>query len=296
VDEPGVSPTVSSVFSGLCSPMEPLPADVEARPDALAGVRAVLFDVYGTLVISAATGGDVDPARAPARAAAMDRAVRVAGLRTTLPASELLDRYDAQLRSALAARRDEGFEHPEAEIRAVWRAVLDGADVTASDERLEHLAAAFEAGTNPTWPMPGARACLQALRDAPVAVGLVSNAQFYTLPMLEALFGAAPTALGIDSELVVLSGDHGRGKPDPWLYSEAARRLAARGIAADAVLHVGNDMLKDVWAARQAGLRTALFAGDGRSLQLRADDPRVAGLRPDLVLTDLATLPGCLAG
>ena len=53
-------------------------------------------------------------------------------------------------------------------------------------------------------------------------------------------------------------------------------------------------MLKDVWTAAQAGCRTALFAGDERSLRLRKDDPRTQGLRPDVVLTELVQLPACL--
>ena len=45
------------------------------------------------------------------------------------------------------------------------------------------------------------------------------------------------------------------------------------------------------WARARAGLRTALFAGDARSLRLRRDDPRCAAVCPDLVLTGLSQLP-----
>ena len=54
---------------------------------------------------------------------------------------------------------------------------------------------------------------------------------------------------------------------------------------------VGNDVRNDLLGARAAGLRTALFAGDARSLRLRRDDPRCAAVCPDLVLTHLSQLP-----
>ena len=59
-------------------------------------------------------------------------------------------------------------------------------------------------------------------------------------------------------------------------------------------IYVGNDMLNDVWAASQAGMQTAWFAGDARSCRRREDDPRCRSLRPDVVLTSLMQLLQCL--
>jgi putative hydrolase of the HAD superfamily len=53
---------------------------------------------------------------------------------------------------------------------------------------------------------------------------------------------------------------------------------------------VGNDMLKDIWPAARLGCKTALFAGDRRSLRLREDDERCRELEPDLVVDDLSQL------
>ena len=49
-------------------------------------------------------------------------------------------------------------------------------------------------------------------------------------------------------------------------------------------------MLKDIWPATQLGFKTALFAGDARSLRLREDDERCRGLKPDLVIDRLSQL------
>jgi putative hydrolase of the HAD superfamily len=49
-------------------------------------------------------------------------------------------------------------------------------------------------------------------------------------------------------------------------------------------------MLKDIWPATQLGFKTALFAGDGRSLRLREDDERCRAVQPDLVIDHLSQL------
>jgi putative hydrolase of the HAD superfamily len=53
-------------------------------------------------------------------------------------------------------------------------------------------------------------------------------------------------------------------------------------------------MLNDVAAASQAGFRTALYAGDRRSLRLRSGDDRIQRVQPDLVVTHLRQLMGAV--
>lgn len=53
------------------------------------------------------------------------------------------------------------------------------------------------------------------------------------------------------------------------------------------ILFVGNDMLKDIYPAQQLGIRTALFAGDARSLRLRKEDPLLNGVVPDFTINNL---------
>jgi putative hydrolase of the HAD superfamily len=74
------------------------------------------------------------------------------------------------------------------------------------------------------------------------------------------------------------------------LFQTAAQKLKERGILPPHVLYIGNDMLNDIYPAKATGFQTALFAGDRRSLRLRADDPRCKHLNADLVITDLDQL------
>ena len=76
-----------------------------------------------------------------------------------------------------------------------------------------------------------------------------------------------------------------------WMSQENGSR---QQIASHQAIYVGNDRLNGVWAANQAGLRTAWFVGDRRSMRDRADDARMQGLQQDLVITDLMQLQQCL--
>jgi putative hydrolase of the HAD superfamily len=126
-------------------------------------------------------------------------------------------------------------------------------------------------------------------------LGLISNAQFFTPLLFEAFFGAPPEGLGFDAELLAYSYKLGEAKPSPALFAPATRRLAALGLKPENALYIGNDMLNDIFAAARAGFKTALFAGDPRSLRLREEDPRIRGLMPDRVVRGLGEVAGVIA-
>lgn len=132
-------------------------------------------------------------------------------------------------------------------------------------------------------------------------MGIVSNAQFYSPAMFPAFLGQNLLQLGFHPELCVFSYRHGHGKPSTHLYDILAQKLTnfehsghdIRSIPAQRCLYVGNDMLKDIWAASQMGFQTALFAGDQRSFRPRRNDPRCENLQADYLLNrleDICTL------
>lgn len=283
----------------LCAPLEPIPTGEEPRLTALPEIRAVLFDVYGTLVVSGS--GDIGVSGTTFRAEAFEAACRAAGLTCRADASEAVALLRTTIVRFQEQLREQGIDFPEVDIPAVWRAVLErlGVSLPADECRRDHLlrcvAVEFECRTNPVWPMPGAAGVLRELRDRGNRLGLISNAQFYTPLMLEALFGESLDGLGIEPALCFYSYRFGRAKPGVFLYEQARQRLAAEGIGAKNTLYVGNDLRNDVLPARQVGFRTALFAGDRRSLRKREDDPQMQGVVPDVVLTDWNQLMICLS-
>ena len=276
--------------------MQPLEASVEPKLQSLSGIKAVVFDVYGTLVISGS--GDVGSADTVGRDALIHQILEefdLLGELASVPNAAALQRNIQQLNQE---RVNQNCPKPEVDIVEVWLQLLAEAGWSGKAsqiERVVRLATRYEALANPTWPMPGATQLLQELKQASFALGIVSNAQIFTPCLVNNLFGQAGLEEGgFSLDLCVFSNRYRQAKPGPRLFEVLLRGLLSRGILPNEAVYVGNDMLNDVWAASEAGLRTVWFAGDRRSCRPRLDDPRCQGLSPDVVLTNLMQLPECL--
>ncbi len=278
---------VTEIIRRLSSPLDPQPTGVEPKLPQLAGIRAVLFDVYGTLLISGS--GDISltsgVSKGDSAAAAWSH---VLGADTDLAGGEALVReLDAAIRRS---HHKSSADFPEVEIRDCWDSVLSRDLHQRTADQVAQLATEYECRVNPIWPMPGLAETLASIHEAGFAMGIISNAQFFTPLAFEALIDQNVAGLGFDERLCVWSYEHLQAKPGRFLYDKAVEGLAQRGIAPGQVLYIGNDILNDIWPASEVGFRTALFAGDARSLRLREDDPRVAQVTPDAVITELRQL------
>ena len=69
---------------------------------------------------------------------------------------------------------------------------------------------------------------------------------------------------------IVVSGDHGYRKPDRRLFQFA---LDGMNVAAGNALYVGNDMHRDIFGAREAGLTTVMFDSDQGEKEYQAACP-----------------------
>ena len=209
--------------------------------------RAVIFDIYGTLLIAPAGGVKPDPSADPALRCIIEQFGHEA------PESPSTAVHAAMLRHHAAA----GVPFPEIDLRVLWREVLSlepGTDTTP-------LVEAIESAWHPSRPMPGAEAFIQHLARTGISLGLLSNAQCNTLASLgdiKDLF--AP-------ELTLLSFHHGIAKPAPELFEMLTDRLAGRGISPAETLFIGNDPLQDIVPAAAHGFKTALFTGHPDSIR-----------------------------
>ena len=279
--------------------LEPIPTGMESVLPRLDGIRAVLFDIYGTLLISAS--GDIGPAnKSSAKAGALEKAVSSAGFQLKTSPDVAALALHRQIEVATQRRSNEGVRFPEIEIREVWQQLLPEichypATTILSLQQLGRLALHFELLSNPVWPMPGLRGTLNRFREAGLPMGIISNAQFYTPPILEYFLGCRLDEAGFHPELQVTSFQLREGKPSQRLYQVMTSRLEALRLRPSDCLYVGNDMRNDIWPAAACGFRTVLFAGDARSLRLREGDADCAGVRPDAVVQRLADLERIMA-
>ena len=285
---------IAAIIKTHSAPLVPRPTGVAAKLAPLAGIRAVMFDVYGTLVISGS--GDIGTASDAAAVDAVEAAFEAVDLSARGMGSEFEACLLQTIRNDHERSRQRGIEFPEVDIVEIWRQTLDRLVVEEKIEEidLQRLAIEFEVRKNPVWPMPGAGDCLARLREGGLALGLISNAQFFTPELFPALFDQKPQELGMAADLQFFSYQYGEAKPGERLYRDAIDSLNRKSIPPEHVLYVGNDMRNDIRPASVLGFRTALFAGDARSLRLREDDPGMEDVTCDLVVTDLLQLIECL--
>jgi putative hydrolase of the HAD superfamily len=269
------------------SVLAPEATDVRPAGRIETSVRAMLFDVYGTLLISAS--GEIGTVAEKSNPAEKLKPLFQRYEIAQAPEAVTEALADATLHRH-ARMKAEGTDFPEIVIEAIWQSVLGWQDPV----KIRAFALEFELLVNPVWPMPHLHALFAVCRRHQIAMGIISNAQFYTQPVLEGLLDQDLVACGFDPRLIFLSFRFGVAKPSLKLFELAVKRLESLNIGPGQALYVGNDMRNDIFPAHQVGFQTALFAGDARSLRLRAGDPCCATLAPDLVITDLIQLANLL--
>lgn len=274
--------------------------DAQPRLTRLQGIKAVVFDVYGTLFSSGA--GDISLAGEVSNSQIIQDTLAANGI--FFEQDEGIPSLDTRLHELIRAhqdkRRNEGVEFPEVEIRSVWKDFLDGlvSDFNLSQSErpdIDKLVVDYERRVNPIRIMPDLRELIDFLNRKKLVTSIISNAQFYTPLLFEAYFGKSLKELGFCEACSVWSYKLLEGKPSKELYKRAAALLLEhQGITPDQVLYVGNDMRNDIWPAKAIGFNTALFSGDQLSLRRRADDPDCQGVLPTIEIIRLMQIAECV--
>jgi FMN phosphatase YigB (HAD superfamily) len=289
----------------------PAPPAVE-RPKAkpylvrLPQVRAVLWNVYGTLV--ALPGGELwfEHPQPFVMNVALEKTIqefKMWGSMSRKPGqpSEYLAQIYAQLLAEHRIAPGGGEKYPEVASDRLWEGVIkkllqkdykfDAGFFGSLNEFSRKVAYFFHASLQGTACYPGAAAALRHVAQSGLTQGLLADGQCFTLVQLQRGLTAEDESakLGglLEPDCVSLSYDVRGRKPSERLFRHALAGLARLGLAPAQVLHVGSRMQQDLIPARRLGLRTALFAGDKASLQATADQLKDPLNRPDILLTDL---------
>ncbi|MEX2600189.1 MAG: HAD family hydrolase [Balneolaceae bacterium] len=288
-------------FTALSNPMEPVSTGETPVLQKLNEIRYVIFDFYGTLFISGVGDIGIDDGRRDS--AILLEALTACGFRADRNAAERgYQLYEEEVHREQNRLRKSGIEAPEPVIESVWLNVLNAmkkegllsGEISMYTARL--FSVEFEVRMNPVWPMPGLQQALHDIHAKGVQLGIISNSQFYTPIAFESLTGETLDELGFDPGLLHWSYKENRKKPSLEFYNRFINRLNGNypDSKPEQVLFIGNDMLKDIWPAASLGMKTALFAGDSRSLKWRKDDLRCRDLTPDIVVTELSQISGCI--
>jgi HAD superfamily hydrolase (TIGR01509 family) len=204
-------------------------------------VRAVLFDVAGTLAVPLDAGAWLAAAARVAGVAPDDSAALAARLAAAgLPGGPYPASVPPALRDAYAARDRDPATH-RAAYTGLLETVVDPPLATALYERV--LVAEGWAA------YPDAAPTLRALRERGVRTVAVSNVGFDLRPVLDGL------GLLELLDAVVLSFEVGAVKPAPAIFAAAC---AAAGATSAETLMVGDHAAADGGAA-ECGIRTLLL-------------------------------------
>jgi len=228
--------------------------------------RAVLFDLYGTLIDIRTDESD------PAVWGALAQYLGYLGV--NVAPEQLRSQYLKRVEFQIASSPE---RHAEVDVFAVFRDIFAAyGRVKVSRENIIAAAMLFRSLSRRQFGLfPEAAAVLRRLRER-YAIGLVSDAQWvFTEPEL------AICGLRDLFEVRVLSSRFGYKKPDPRLFAKA---LGALRVAPTHALYVGDNPARDLVGARRAGMSCILFRASGNG----------TGERPDAAINQHAELEAAL--
>ncbi|MFH1076464.1 MAG: HAD family hydrolase [Pseudomonadota bacterium] len=235
--------------------------------------RGILFDVYGTL-IDILTDEGMNSLYEP-----LVRVLYYYGI--SIDYRALRDTYFSMVKRQKEASRE---KYPEMNIEDIWLEFLQeqkrkkNVRLTIKREGrwAEKMALLFRGLSMLRLELyRGVKETLIALA-LDYKLGIISDAQnLFVMHELK--------LLGIFDlfDAMVVSNEFGYRKPDPRIFGNCLKEL---GIGADNAVFVGNDMYRDIFGAKQVGMKTIFF-----STQYGAKEYN--NIRPDRIIQGYYELP-----
>lgn len=286
-------------------PVESAKATPMTKP--LPGIRAVTFEVYGTLL--RITDGRLVHRHPQAlrMELALDKTIQEFNMWNSMtrkmgkPWEQLQTKYLNGLEEQQMASSGRKGDVTEVNSATLWRkliGMLDKKDYQYDqsfygdlDEFAAKVAYYFHSCLQGIEAAPGGLATLSSLSAAGVRVALLTDGQPFTAAqVLHAIQRCEQTAVSeslLSSSLNTISADEGVKKPSRTLYLRAVERFAQIGIAPEQILHIGTRLKEDLSVAKSLRMRTALYAAEKLPLQATSQEMSDPALRPDRLLTKL---------
>jgi len=271
--------------------LEPIQTAQKIRLSKHKPYKLVVFDIYGTLLISGT--GDVGSTGENNGLKAFKETMSVV---FHVSAAHTEDPIRSEIETVHQKMKQSGVDFPEVDIQQIWQSVLEREGLPFTEKQRDEAILEFECRLNPVWPMPGFLELMEEIKQEDVGfeTGIVSNAQFYTPLIVEYFLEKPLSSTAFNPEICTFSYTLGEAKPSGKMFEQVRTFSEKNGIDPDEVLYVGNDMLKDVYTASLNGFDTVLFAGDQRSLRLREEDDRCEKIYPTHIVTQLDELRSIL--
>ncbi len=288
------------------------PLSYPCHAEILHDIKAVIFDIYGTLVnywhTEFSDAGQKEHHLLDAFRKTADFFKFTAYLEDINPEMEpertLHDFYHGLIALNHEKSLKKGISFPEVRIEEIWQVILlmlirhgydpsqidlgeknDLAKCAAYYYNFQALGRLFYEGVVPA---------LTCLRENNIRCGILSNAQFYT-PIDLSLFVRDQSNNTLedyhelfDADLTVFSYVYGVAKPNQILLQKLYDALYELQILPQQTVFVGNDLSLDIQPSIDAGMHTAFFTGDDMSAFVHDLSGTVM---PDIVFNSWDELP-----
>lgn len=166
-------------------------------------------------------------------------------------------------------RKTPDIIQPELEIREFWiRFFKDYYELTIDLSIAEEIAYIFENKVNNVYlPYYGKKVLniLKKFKDEnKIVIGIVSNAQFYTIKTLEYFLKTDNIFNYFNKDISLFSYKLGRAKPDPYVYEILIKNLNNLGIKVNESIFIGNDIVNDIKIPSRYGFNTCFLNPDSK--------------------------------
>ena len=239
-------------------------------------IRAVLFDTYGTLLEVGPPPPDADARWQRLFRDLLHGEPPLGRLDFAVACNQVIARHHE-------AARARGIPWPEVHWPSTVAEVVPELTRLSRSDQDEFLYRQIQTGHTTCLTIETADT-LRWLKERRCVLGIISNAQAYTLRELQEALATHGLDLSLfEHDLCFWSYEHGFSKPDPHVFQILTARLQARRIAPNRSLMVGDRRDNDIEPAQAHGWRTWHLTADdptpgagGSWGQLRARFPRLA--------------------
>ena len=157
--------------------LQPIPTSIKTNLSTKSNINCVLFDIYGTLLIS--SSGDID--KLELSTSFILESFSKCGIKIISPnpievAKEILEEYKETIAELKYNVNKNNIESPEIDIRDVWEIIIQSLyyrkliDKPWIDE-VKLLAIYFETLSNKVYPMPYMKETILQLRKQKIPIG-----------------------------------------------------------------------------------------------------------------------------
>lgn len=275
-----------------------IPCQYPSRLEKLTEIKAVIVDVYGTLVnyydprFAHENGKDIallEGFRKTSEYFHMSE-ILVKMNAEDKPEGTLRDFYHGLISLNHEKSREKGVSFPEVKIEEIWKIIImmlsrhgyniEELELGTIDDVAKCMAFYYNFHALGRGFFEGVVDAIKKLNESNIKVGIVSNGQFYT-PIDLTLFCRDQSNDEIDDyldifepQLTFFSYEYNSARPGRRLFEKLFDSLQEQNILPEQTVYVGNDLSLDVQEPQDIGLKTALFTGNRDSTFLHdlADD------------------------